>query len=59
MVDVFSGGGGGDDRKRALALVAMCVGAMVSARAIDDAALGDELRDAARSYVKTTMGWSE
>jgi TetR/AcrR family transcriptional regulator, transcriptional repressor for nem operon len=38
-------------RQRALALVAMCVGAMVVARAVDDPKLGDRFRDAAREHL--------
>jgi AcrR family transcriptional regulator len=44
-------------REQALALVAMCVGAMVVARAVDDPKLGDEFRVAARNSLLTTTGW--
>jgi TetR/AcrR family transcriptional regulator, transcriptional repressor for nem operon len=44
-------------RQRALALVAMCVGGMVIARAVDEQALADEFRTAARQYVFATTGW--
>jgi TetR/AcrR family transcriptional regulator, transcriptional repressor for nem operon len=43
-------------RKRALSLVAMCVGAMVIARAIDDERLGDEVRSAARAQLFNALG---
>ncbi len=42
-------------RERALSLVAMCVGAMVIARAIDDAKLGDEIRSAARGQLLSAI----
>ena len=45
--------------KRALALVAMCIGGMVAARAVDEPTLADDFRDAARHYVFATMGWEE
>jgi AcrR family transcriptional regulator len=38
-------------RERALSLVALCVGAMVIARAIDDVKLGEEIRSAARGQL--------
>jgi len=44
-------------RQRALALVALCVGGMVLARAIDDAALAKDLRKAARAHVLAASGW--
>jgi TetR/AcrR family transcriptional repressor of nem operon len=44
-------------RQRALALVAMAVGAMVLARAVDDPALGKELRQAARNEAYARPGW--
>ena len=44
--------------QRALALVAMCVGAMVVARAVDDPRLGDAFRDAAREHLLRSTGWS-
>jgi AcrR family transcriptional regulator len=45
------------ERDRALALVSMVVGGMVLARAVDDKALADELRHAARAEVYGTAGW--
>jgi AcrR family transcriptional regulator len=46
-------------RERALSLVAVCVGAMVIARAIDDAKLSDEIRTAVRGQVLSATGWDE
>jgi TetR/AcrR family transcriptional repressor of nem operon len=48
----------GQPSQRALALVAMCVGAMVVARAVDDPRLGERFRDAAREHLLETTGWS-
>jgi TetR/AcrR family transcriptional repressor of nem operon len=45
------------DSQRALAVVAMCVGGMVLARAVDDQARGDELRSATRTYASALAGW--
>ena len=44
-------------RQRALALVSMAVGAMVLARAVEDPALGKEIRDSARSEAYARPGW--
>jgi AcrR family transcriptional regulator len=44
-------------RDRALAVAATVVGGMVLARAIDDPAMADELRAAARSEVFASTGW--
>ncbi len=49
----------GQDRERALAVVALCVGGMVLARAVDDPATGDDLRAAARRYAVALAGWRE
>jgi TetR/AcrR family transcriptional regulator, transcriptional repressor for nem operon len=46
-------------RQRALALVAMCIGGMVVARAVDEQSLAGEFRDAARHYVFATMRWED
>jgi TetR/AcrR family transcriptional repressor of nem operon len=60
MVDIFSANlSEPQARRRALALVAMCVGAMVVARAVDDPTLGDNFRDAAREHLLETTGWGE
>jgi TetR/AcrR family transcriptional regulator, transcriptional repressor for nem operon len=48
---------GPDARERALALVSLCVGAMVVARAVDDPALANALRLAARKHVLASSGW--
>jgi AcrR family transcriptional regulator len=44
-------------RERALFLAAVCVGAMVIARAIDDAKLGDEIRAVVHDEVLRAAGW--
>jgi AcrR family transcriptional regulator len=44
-------------RQRALALVSMAVGAMVLARAVEDPALGKEIRDSARNEAYARPGW--
>ncbi|HET8996110.1 MAG TPA: TetR/AcrR family transcriptional regulator [Acetobacteraceae bacterium] len=43
--------------QRALAVAAMCVGGMVLARAVDDAALAGALRAAAHRYAVALAGW--
>ena len=48
-----------DARQHALVLVALCVGAMVLARAIDDQALGDDFRNAALRHAVATTGWGD
>lgn len=50
---------GPEAREQALVLVALCVGGMVLARAIDDEALGTELRDSAQRHILTTTGWED
>jgi TetR/AcrR family transcriptional repressor of nem operon len=45
-------------RERALVLVALCVGGMVLARGVDDAALADDMRGAAYCQALSTAGWS-
>jgi AcrR family transcriptional regulator len=70
MVGIFAGTLGPDavanrppdaaaDRERALAVAALCVGGMVLARAVDDAATADELCAAARRYAGALAGWPE
>lgn len=44
-------------RARAQAIAAMCVGGMVVARAMDDRALGDELRDACMAIALDLGSW--
>jgi TetR/AcrR family transcriptional regulator, transcriptional repressor for nem operon len=48
-----------DARQHALVLVALCVGAMVLARAIDDHALGDDFRNAALRHAVATTSWGD
>jgi AcrR family transcriptional regulator len=48
---------GRSSRERAVALVALAVGGMVLARAIDDQPLSDEIRDAARNQAFDSCGW--
>jgi len=50
-------GSNSPDVERALAVVALCVGGMVLARAVDDAATADDLRAAARRYAVALAGW--
>jgi AcrR family transcriptional regulator len=50
---------GRTQREQALATVATMVGGMVLARAVNDAALADEVRDAARRQVFDAAGWSD
>jgi AcrR family transcriptional regulator len=50
---------GPEARERALVSLALCVGGMVLARAIDDVALGTELRDSAQKHIFTTNGWQQ
>ncbi len=58
MVDIFAGNlAEPKARERALALVALCVGAMVVARAVDDPELGEGFRDAAREHLLEATGW--
>jgi len=58
MVEIFSANlAEPQARQRALALVSLCVGAMVVARAVDDPKLGDRFREAAREHLLATTGW--
>ena len=45
------------DTQLALAVVALCVGGMVLARAVDDETTADELRNASRTYAMVLAGW--
>jgi TetR/AcrR family transcriptional regulator, transcriptional repressor for nem operon len=47
------------DTERALAVVAMCVGSMVLARAVDDDTTADSLRAASQKYATALAGWDE
>jgi len=49
------GDGHPDPRKTAFLLSALCVGGMVLSRTIDDAALADELREAARTFALRSL----
>jgi TetR/AcrR family transcriptional repressor of nem operon len=44
-------------RERARVLVSLCVGGMVVARAVDDPAMAEAFRSAARNHVLTSSGW--
>jgi AcrR family transcriptional regulator len=58
MVSVLERGMGGRNRQRSgQAIAAMCVGGMVVARAMDDRALADELRDSCMSVALELGGW--
>jgi AcrR family transcriptional regulator len=46
-------------RQRALALVALAVGGMVLARAVDDRDLSEEIRESARAQAFETTAWPE
>ena len=46
-----------DARQRGLAIVALCVGGMVLARAVDDEPAADELRAASHRYAVALAGW--
>jgi len=61
MVGLFHQSLDGPDneaRERALAMAAICVGGMVIARAVEDRALADSLRDAAMKVALELGGWS-
>ncbi len=56
MVGVFEAGMPHDEvpaRERAISMVALCVGGMVLARAVEDEGLSDELRDTVRKWANT------
>jgi len=48
----------GPDRTTALAIAALCIGGMVIARASEDLAIADEVRDAAMTTALALGGWS-
>ena len=61
MVEILQQGSQNDvlpSRKSALAIAALCIGGMVIARASDDPALGDELREAAMTIALQLGGWN-
>jgi AcrR family transcriptional regulator len=49
--------GGAPDRPTAMAIAALCIGGMVIARASDDLAIADEVREAAMATALTLGGW--
>jgi TetR/AcrR family transcriptional repressor of nem operon len=53
------GGVRDDERQRALAVVALCVGGMVLARAVDEEPAADELRAASRRYALALAGFEQ
>jgi AcrR family transcriptional regulator len=60
LIDIFEQGlerKGDAARKRALAIAALCVGGMVLARTIEDRALADELREAAKGVALSLGRW--
>jgi AcrR family transcriptional regulator len=50
---------GKPDRTTAMGIAALCIGGMVIARASEDLAIADEMRDAARRIAMTLGGWTE
>ena len=62
MVDILRRGSRADqhpDRTIALSIAALCVGGMVIARASDDRAFADEVRDACTAVALRLAGWEE
>jgi TetR/AcrR family transcriptional regulator, transcriptional repressor for nem operon len=59
LIDIFEQGleRKGEARTRALAIASLCVGGMVLARTVEDRALGDELRGAARNVALSLGRW--
>jgi TetR/AcrR family transcriptional repressor of nem operon len=60
FIDIFEQGlerKGDAARRRALAMASLCVGGMVLARTVEDRALGDELREAARGVALSLGRW--
>ena len=52
MIGMFQSGVGGDDeaaRRKAVTIATLCIGGMVLARTVDDAAFANEVREAARA----------
>jgi TetR/AcrR family transcriptional repressor of nem operon len=47
------------DRETAMAIAALCVGGMVIARASDDQAIADAVREAALSVALALGGWGK
>jgi TetR/AcrR family transcriptional regulator, transcriptional repressor for nem operon len=62
MVDILRRGARADqhpDRTVALSIAALCVGGMVIARASDDRAFADELREACTTVALRLAGWDQ
>ena len=60
MIQVFKANlKGRAAREQAMVLVALCVGGMVLARALDDQVLAHDFLGTARKYALKTMGWAE
>jgi AcrR family transcriptional regulator len=58
-LQIEAGVHGGPDRRTAIAIAALCIGGMVVARASDDRALADEVRDAAKAVALQLGGWRD
>lgn len=59
MVENLERGLSGPDRRpQALALAALCIGGMAVARAVDDAKLANEIREAAKGTAFSVAGWT-
>jgi AcrR family transcriptional regulator len=61
MIETFEQGSGGrvkPDRKRALAIAALCVGGMVLARSVEDRGLADDMREAALAVALSLGHWT-
>jgi TetR/AcrR family transcriptional repressor of nem operon len=50
---------GAESRRRALAIAALCIGGMAVARAVDDAKLAREIREAASDAALSLAGWNK
>ena len=50
---------GPESRRRALAVGALCIGGMVVARAVDDAKLAQEIREAAKELAISLTAWNQ
>jgi hypothetical protein len=63
MAEMLASGMHGEDgrdaRERSLAATALCVGAMVLARTVDDPAFAEEVRGAARAVALALIGSSD
>ena len=61
MIETFEQGTGDQskpDRKRALAIAALCVGGMVLARSVENRGLADEMREAALAVALSLGNWA-